>query len=68
MPQYGPGNWWCGLQSGDLSLYSAIQEQMTLLDQEGIAYEAIPGISAFQAAAAALQSELTSLRWCRPLS
>jgi len=47
------------LQSGDLSLYSAIQAQMALLDQEGIAYEAIPGISAFQAAAAALQSELT---------
>jgi precorrin-4 C11-methyltransferase len=47
------------LQSGDLSLYSAIQEQMTVLDQEGIAYEAIPGISAFQAAAAALHSELT---------
>jgi precorrin-4 C11-methyltransferase len=47
------------LQSGDLSLYSAIQEQMTLLDAEGIEYDAIPGISAFQAAAAALRSELT---------
>lgn len=47
------------LQSGDLSLYSAIQEQMALLDEEGIEYEAIPGISAFQAAAAALKSELT---------
>jgi precorrin-4 C11-methyltransferase len=47
------------LQSGDLSLYSAIQEQMTLLDAEGIEYDAVPGISAFQAAAAALKSELT---------
>ncbi|MGE3540880.1 MAG: precorrin-4 C(11)-methyltransferase [Candidatus Tectimicrobiota bacterium] len=47
------------LQSGDLSLYSAIQEQMALLDEAGVTYEAIPGISAFQAAAAALQSELT---------
>jgi precorrin-4 C11-methyltransferase len=47
------------LQSGDLSLYSAMQEQMALLDQDGIAYDVIPGISAFQAAAAALQSELT---------
>jgi precorrin-4 C11-methyltransferase len=47
------------LQSGDLSLYSAMQEQMTLLDAEGIAYDAVPGISAFQAAAAALKSELT---------
>lgn len=47
------------LQSGDLSLYSAIQEQMTLLDTAGIDYELIPGISAFQAAAAALKSEFT---------
>lgn len=47
------------LQSGDLSLYSAIQEQMALLDDANIAYEAVPGISAFQAAAAVLQSELT---------
>jgi precorrin-4 C11-methyltransferase len=47
------------LQSGDLSLYSAVQEQMTRLETEDIAYEVIPGISAFQAAAAALRSELT---------
>lgn len=47
------------LQSGDLSLYSAMQEQMTRLDAENAPYTAIPGISAFQAAAAALQSELT---------
>ena len=47
------------LQSGDTSLYSAVQEQMTLLDEAGIDYEVIPGISSFQAAAAALKSELT---------
>lgn len=47
------------LQSGDLSLYSAMQEQVARLEAEGIAYEVIPGISAFQAAAAALRSELT---------
>jgi precorrin-4 C11-methyltransferase len=47
------------LQSGDLSLYSAIQEQITRLEAEDITYEVIPGISAFQAAAAALRSELT---------
>lgn len=47
------------LQSGDLSLYSAIQEQMTQLDAADIPYDTIPGISAFQAAAAALHSELT---------
>lgn len=47
------------LHSGDTSLYSAIQEQMTLLDSAGIGYEVIPGISSFQAAAAALRAELT---------
>lgn len=47
------------LQSGDLTLYSAMQEQVTHLEAEGIAYDTIPGISAFQAAAAVLRSELT---------
>jgi precorrin-4 C11-methyltransferase len=47
------------LQSGDTSIYSAIQEQMTLLEQAGIDYEIVPGVSSFQAAAALLQSELT---------
>jgi precorrin-4 C11-methyltransferase len=47
------------LHSGDTSLYSAIQEQMTLLDEAGIGYEVIPGVSSFQAAAAALRAELT---------
>ena len=47
------------LHSGDTSVYSAIQEQLTLLDKAGIDYEIIPGISAFQAAAAALKTELT---------
>jgi precorrin-4 C11-methyltransferase len=47
------------LHSGDTSIYSAIHEQMTRLDQAGIGYEVIPGISSFQAAAAALQAELT---------
>jgi precorrin-4 C11-methyltransferase len=47
------------LHSGDTSLYSAIQEQMTLLDEAGIDYEIIPGVSSFQAAAAALKTELT---------
>jgi precorrin-4 C11-methyltransferase len=47
------------LHSGDTSLYSAIQEQMTLLDKAGIDYDIIPGISSFQAAAAVLKIELT---------
>jgi precorrin-4/cobalt-precorrin-4 C11-methyltransferase len=47
------------LHSGDLSLYSAVQEQIQLLGEAGISYELIPGISVFQAAAAKLKTELT---------
>ncbi|MGK7896960.1 MAG: precorrin-4 C(11)-methyltransferase [Xenococcus sp. (in: cyanobacteria)] len=47
------------LHSGDLTLYSAIAEQMRLLAEANILFELIPGISAFQAAAAKLQTELT---------
>jgi precorrin-4/cobalt-precorrin-4 C11-methyltransferase len=47
------------LHSGDPSLYSAIHEQMYLLSEANIPFEVIPGISAFQAAAAKLQVELT---------
>ncbi|MBH8551213.1 precorrin-4 C(11)-methyltransferase [Nostocaceae cyanobacterium CENA357] len=47
------------LHSGDPSLYSAIHEQMHLLAEAKIPFEVIPGISAFQAAAAKLKIELT---------
>jgi precorrin-4 C11-methyltransferase len=47
------------LHSGDTSLYSAIQEQMQVLDEAAVDYDVIPGVSSFQAAAAALRSELT---------
>ena len=47
------------LHSGDPSLYSAIHEQMQLLASSDIPFEIIPGISAFQAAAAKLKIELT---------
>ncbi|MGB5961518.1 MAG: precorrin-4 C(11)-methyltransferase [Coleofasciculaceae cyanobacterium] len=47
------------LHSGDLSLYSAIHEQMQALKEAEIPFEVIPGISAFQAAAAKLGVELT---------
>jgi precorrin-4 methylase len=47
------------LHSGDLSLYSAIHEQMQALAEATIPFEVIPGISAFQAAAAKLGVELT---------
>jgi len=47
------------LHSGDTSLYSALQEQLAILEEAGIDCEVVPGVSAFQAAAAALKSELT---------
>ncbi|NEP17241.1 MAG: precorrin-4 C(11)-methyltransferase [Leptolyngbya sp. SIO4C1] len=47
------------LHSGDPSLYSAIHEQMQALAAAEIPFEVVPGISAFQAAAAKLQVELT---------
>ncbi len=47
------------LHSGDLSLYSAIHEQMQALAEAEIPFELIPGISAFQAATAKLGVELT---------
>lgn len=47
------------LHSGDLTLYSAIYEQMQALAKANIPFELIPGISAFQAAAAKLGAELT---------
>jgi precorrin-4/cobalt-precorrin-4 C11-methyltransferase len=48
------------LHTGEPSIYGAIGEQMDALDRLGIAYEMVPGISAFQAAAAALRVELTA--------
>lgn len=47
------------LHSGDPSLYSAIHEQMLRLSEAEVPFEVIPGISAFQAAAAKLNVELT---------
>jgi len=48
------------LHSGDPSIYGAIREQMVELQRLGIEYEVIPGVSSFQAAAAALKVELTA--------
>lgn len=47
------------LHSGDLTLYSAIHEQMQALGEADIPFVCVPGISAFQAAAANLNCELT---------
>ncbi|MGB3699499.1 MAG: precorrin-4 C(11)-methyltransferase [Gordonia sp. (in: high G+C Gram-positive bacteria)] len=47
------------LHSGDLALYSALTEQMRHLREFDIPYELVPGVPAFAAAAAALDTELT---------
>lgn len=47
------------LHSGDPCLYGAVHEQMQALADADIPFEVIPGISAFQLAAARLQVELT---------
>jgi precorrin-4/cobalt-precorrin-4 C11-methyltransferase len=47
------------LHSGDLSIYSALAEQLRRLEARGIAYTLTPGVPAFAAAAAALECELT---------
>jgi precorrin-4/cobalt-precorrin-4 C11-methyltransferase len=47
------------LHSGDLSIWSAMGEQLRQLDALGIAYTVTPGVPAFAAAAAALRRELT---------
>ena len=47
------------LHDGDTALYSAINEQICALTDHKIPVEVVPGISAYQAAAAGLASELT---------
>ncbi|HTR86136.1 MAG TPA: precorrin-4 C(11)-methyltransferase [Reyranella sp.] len=47
------------LHSGDLSIWSALGEQVRRLEEEGIAYTVTPGVPSFAAAAAALRQELT---------
>lgn len=47
------------LHSGDLSVWSAMGEQIRRLDAEGIPYSVTPGVPSFSAAAAALGQELT---------
>lgn len=47
------------LHSGDLSVYSAMAEQIRRLERHGIPYTLTPGVPAFAAAATVLKRELT---------
>ena len=47
------------LHTGDPSLFGAVREQMKRLDELGIPFELVPGVSSAAAAAAAMKRELT---------
>ncbi|MFC9359705.1 precorrin-4 C(11)-methyltransferase [Rhodococcus sp. NPDC057014] len=47
------------LHSGDPSIFSAVAEQVRRLESAGVAYQVVPGVPAFTAAAASLGRELT---------
>lgn len=47
------------LHTGDPSIFGAIREQMDLLEERGIPYEVVPGVSSLCGAAAALKAEYT---------
>ena len=47
------------LHTGDPCVYGAIREQMDALDELGIPYDDVPGVSSFCGAAAALRAEYT---------
>ncbi len=47
------------VHSGDTALFSAMQEQLETLEQEGIPCQVIPGVTAAAAAAAVLAQEFT---------
>ena len=56
---YDKGKLVVRLHTGDPCIYGAIQEQMAFFDQYNMSYHITPGISSFQAAAAALRSQFT---------
>lgn len=56
---YAAGRDVARLHSGDLSLWSALGEQLRRLRRRGIDYTLTPGVPAFAASAAVLEQELT---------
>ncbi len=55
------------VQTGDLSIYSSLAEQTRRLDELEIDWQVIPGVSSFQASAAALGQELTLPEKCQTI-
>ena len=58
-PFYDRGLFVVRLHTGDPCIYGAILEQMAIMDKFDMNYHITPGISSFQAAAAALESQFT---------
>ncbi|MGV1098560.1 precorrin-4 C(11)-methyltransferase [Thiovibrio sp. JS02] len=59
IPAWRAGRKVVRLHTGDPAIYGAIREQMVRLEEEGIPYRVVPGVSSTMAAAAALAAELT---------
>jgi precorrin-4/cobalt-precorrin-4 C11-methyltransferase len=53
------------VHTGDPSVFGSTAEQMRRMDALGIAYEVVPGVSSFAAAAAAIGKELTLPELCQ---
>jgi precorrin-4/cobalt-precorrin-4 C11-methyltransferase len=53
------------VHTGDPSVFGSTAEQMRRMDALGIAYEIVPGVSSFAAAAAAIGKELTLPELCQ---
>jgi precorrin-4/cobalt-precorrin-4 C11-methyltransferase len=53
------------VHTGDPSIFGSTAEQMRKLDELGISWEVIPGVSSFTAAAAAIGQELTLPEVCQ---
>ena len=60
---YDQGKFIVRLHTGDPCIYGAIQEQMNYFDRYGMSYHITPGISSFQAAAAACSKRLYWVPW-----
>lgn len=55
------------VQTGDLSIYSSLAETTRRLDALDIDWQVVPGVSSFQASAAALGQELTLPEVCQTI-
>ncbi|AZG73314.1 precorrin-4 C(11)-methyltransferase [Shewanella livingstonensis] len=55
------------VQTGDLSIYSSLAETTRRLDDLNLDWKVVPGVSSFQASAAALGQELTLPEQCQTI-